>query len=113
MPADPRSLDFVCMDCGKRPSHYFPSGSFGLAQASFLCVPCAEERVAAINYEMHVREAACERAQMLLNEAHRARGVATFPDPPAPPLLSGTLCSGKPPLPDVVVGGREDRTEKV
>jgi hypothetical protein len=44
MTADLRSLDFACMDCGKRPSHYFPSGSFGLASASFLCVSCAEER---------------------------------------------------------------------
>jgi hypothetical protein len=99
MTTDPRSLDLACMDCGKRPSHYFPSGSFGLASASFLCVSCAEERVAALNYEMYVREVAHERAMILLDAARR------ISEPPAPPLPSGTLCRGKPPLPDVVVGG--------
>jgi hypothetical protein len=101
MTADLRSLDFACMDCGKRPSHYFPSGSFGLAQASFLCVSCAEERVAALNYEMYVREASHERAKALLD------AVRQVSEPPAPPLPSGTLCRGKPPLPDVVVGGND------
>jgi hypothetical protein len=107
MTTDPKSLDFACMDCGKRPSHYFPSGSFGLASASFLCVSCAEERVSALNYEMYVREASHERARELLDAARR------ISEPPAPPLPSGTLCSGKAPLPDVVVGGGEDGTEKV
>jgi hypothetical protein len=107
MPTDPRSLDLACMDCGKRPSHYFPSGSFGLAQASFLCVSCAEERVAALNYEMYVREAAHERARIPLD------AVRQVSEPPALPLPSGTLCRGKPPLPDVVVGGGEYGTEKV
>jgi hypothetical protein len=101
MTADLRSLDFACMDCGKRPSHYFPSGSFGLAQASFLCVSCAEERVAAVNYEMYVRDASHERAKALLD------AVRQVSEPPAPPLPSGTLCRGKPPLPDVVVGGND------
>jgi hypothetical protein len=97
MTTDPRSLDLACMDCGKRPSHYFPPGSFGLTQASFLCVSCAEERVAALNHEMHVREVAHERARTLLD------AVRQILEPPAPPLPSGTLCIGKPPLPDVVV----------
>jgi hypothetical protein len=107
MPADPRSLDLACMDCGKRPSHYFPPGSFGLAQASFLCISCAENQVAALNYEMHVQEVAHERARELLYAVKQISGL------PAPPLPSGTLCSGKPPLPDIVVGGSEDKTEKV
>jgi hypothetical protein len=106
MPTDPRSLDLACMDCGKRPSHYFPSGSFGLTTASFLCVPCAEERVSALNYKMHVREVAHERAKALLD------AVRQVSEPPAPPLPSGTLCRGKPPLPDVVVGGGEHKTEE-
>jgi hypothetical protein len=106
MPTDPRSLDLACMDCGKRPSHYFPSGSFGLAQASFLCISCAEERVAALNYEMYVREVAHERARNLLD------AVRQVSEPPATPLPPGTLCSGKPPLPDIVVGGSENRTER-
>jgi hypothetical protein len=106
MTTDPRSLDLACMDCGTRPSHYFPSGSFGLAQASFLCISCAEERVAALNYDMYVREVAHERAMILLDAARRISEL------PAPPLPSGTLCRGKPPLPDVVVGGRENKTEK-
>jgi hypothetical protein len=96
-----------CYDCGKASSCYFPPGSFGLTQASFLCVSCAEERVAALNYEMHVREVAHERAKALLDAI---KGIS---EPPAPPLPSGTLCSGKTPLPDVVVGGREDGEEKV
>jgi hypothetical protein len=99
MPTDPRSLDLACMDCGKRPGHCFPSGSFGLSTVSFLCVPCAERRIATLNYEMYVREFACERARVLLDAV---KGVS---EPPAPPLPSGTLCRGKPPLPDVVVGG--------
>jgi hypothetical protein len=66
-----------------------------------------EERVAALNYEMHVREVAHERAKALLDAI---KGIS---EPPAPPLPSGTLCSGKTPLPDVVVGGREDGEEKV
>jgi hypothetical protein len=107
MPADLRLLDLACMDCGKRPSHYFPSGSFGLAKSSFLCVSCAEERVAALNYEMYVREAAHERAKVLLDAVRQAS------ESPAPPLPSGTLCIGRPPLPDVVVDSGEDKMEKV
>jgi hypothetical protein len=107
MTTDLRSLDLVCMDCGKRPSHYFPPGSFGLTQVSFLCVSCAEKRVASLNYEMHVREVSHEKARILLDAI---KGIS---EPPAPPLPSGTLCSGRTPLPDVVVGGREDGEEKV
>jgi hypothetical protein len=106
MPADLRLLDLSCMDCGKSPSHYFPPGSFGLARASFLCISCAEERVAALNYEMHVREVAHERAKVLLD------AVRQVSEPSAPPLPSGMLCSGKPPLPDVVVDSEENKTEK-
>jgi hypothetical protein len=101
----------LCCDCGKGASCYFPPGSFGLASASFLCVSCAEERVAALNYEMYVREASHDRARELLD------AVKATSEPPAPPLPSGTLCRGKPPLPDAVVdggkNGGEDKTEKV
>lgn len=100
-----------CYDCGKDSSCYFPPGSFGLASASFLCVSCAEERVAALNYERYVREVAHERAMTLLDAARR------ISEPPAPPLPLGILCRGKPPLPDAVVdggkNGGEDKTEKV
>jgi hypothetical protein len=66
--------------------------------------------VAALNYEMYVREASHERAKALLDAV---RQVSEPPaPPPAPPLPSGTLCRGKPPLPDVVVGGGEDGMEK-
>jgi hypothetical protein len=101
MSTDSRSLDLACMDCGKHPSHYFPSGSFGLTTTSFLCVPCAQERVAALNYEMYVREASHERARRMLD------AVKAIAEPPSPPLPSGTLCIGKPPLPDVVVDGND------
>jgi hypothetical protein len=106
MTTDLRSLDLACMDCGRRPSHYFPPGSFGLATMSFLCVSCAESRLAAFNYAMHIREVAQEKAMAMLEALKR------ISEPPAPPLPSGTLCSGKPPLPDVVVNGEKEDVEK-